>query len=58
MTRPVDLGRARAAEGRLGALARQHPHLTDPEAVERLSADLPALISEEDSMNPRKMQAR
>jgi len=55
---PVDLGRARAAEERLGALSRQHPHLTEPEAVERLSADLPALISEEDSMNPEVLNLR
>ena len=58
MSSPVDLGRARAAEERLGALARQHPHLTEPEAVERLSADLPALISEEDSMNPEVLNLR
>lgn len=58
MSRPVDLVRARAAEEQLGALARQHPALTDPEAVERLSAALPALLHEEDSMNPEVLNLR
>jgi len=58
MSHSVDLDRARAAEERLGALARQHPHLTEPEATERLYAALPALISEEDSMNPEVLNLR
>ena len=58
MSRPVDLVRARAAEEQLGALARQHPDLTDPETVERLAAALPALLQEEDSMNPEVLNLR
>ena len=47
----VDLQRIRTARERLSVLARLHPHLTNHEARQRLSAALPGLFDCEDAMS-------